>query len=194
MKTLSVVKAGLGGGAGVLLAGFLAAAPAQAAAGSVSCSPGALIAAIAAANTAGGGTINLTPGCTYSLTSADNGENGLPVVSTRIGVNGNGATIDGTKTVRVLEVDGPGGNLSLQNLIITGGSADNGGGIENVGGTVTLNHTQVTGNTATAAGGGIASATFDPSSVAKLTLNNSAVDGNSQSAGPQDNALGAAAS
>lgn len=194
MKTLSVVKAGLGGGAGVLLAGFLAAAPAQAAAGSVSCSPGALIAAIAAANTAGGGTINLTPGCTYSLTSADNGENGLPVVSTRISVNGNGATIDGTKTVRVLEVDGPGGNLSLQNLIITGGSADNGGGIENVGGTVTLNHTQVTGNTATAAGGGIASATFDPSSVAKLTLNNSAVDGNSQSAGPQDNALGAAAS
>ena len=99
MKTVSVVKAGLGGGAALLLAGLLTAAPAQAAAGgSVPCSSGALIAAINAANAAGGGTINLAPGCTYPLTSADNGENGLPVVTTRIGVNGNGATIDGTNT------------------------------------------------------------------------------------------------
>jgi predicted outer membrane repeat protein len=192
MKTLSIVKASLGGGAALLLAGFLAAAPAQAATGPVPCNQAALAAAFAAANTAGGGTINLTSGCIYKLTSADNGENGLPVVSTPIGVNGNGATINGTGAVRVLEVDGPGGNLSLQNLTITGGSVpDNGGGIFNSGGTVTLNHTQVTGNTATVAGGGIASATFDPSSVAKLTLNNSAVTGNSQTAGPTDpNSLG----
>ena len=128
----------------------------------------------------GGGTINLASGCDYALTSADNGENGLPVVTSRIAVNGNGATIDGTNTVRVFEVDGPGGNLSLQNVTITGGSADIGGGIENVGGTVTLNHSQVTGNTALLAGGGIASATFDPSSVARLTLNNSAVTDNSR--------------
>jgi hypothetical protein len=53
-----------------------------------------------------------------------------------------------------------------------------------------LNHSQVTGNAATQAGGGIASVTFDPSSVAKLTLNNSAVTDNSQSTGPQDNGLG----
>ena len=96
-------------------------------------------------------------------------------------MNGNGATIDGTKTgFRVFEVDGPGGNLSLQNVTITGGSADVGGGIENAGGSLTLNHSQVTGNTAAVAGGGIASATFDPASVARLTLNNSAVTGNSQ--------------
>ena len=69
------------------------------------CSSGALIAAFAAANTAGGGTINLAPGCTYPLTSADNGENGLPVVTTSIGVNGNGATIAGNNTsFRILEV------------------------------------------------------------------------------------------
>jgi predicted outer membrane repeat protein len=56
---------------------------------------------------------------------------------------------------------------------------------------VTLNHSQVTGNTASQAGGGIASATFDPSSVARLTLNNSTVTGNQQTLGPQDNnALG----
>jgi len=186
MKTLSIVKASLGGGAALLLAGFLAAAPAQAAAGPVPCSSDALTAAFAAANAAGGGTINLTSGCTYKLTAADNGENGLPVVSTPIGVNGNGATIAGNSTsFRILEVDGPGGNLSLQNLTITGGSVpDNGGGIFNSGGTVTLNHTQVTGNTAALAGGGIASATLDPASVAKLTLNNSTVTGNSQTADP----------
>jgi hypothetical protein len=91
----------------------------------------ALVAAINAANAAGGGTISLAAGCVYALTTADNGENVLPVVTTRISVNGNGATIDGTGAVRVLEVDGPSGNLSLQNVTITGGSADIGGGIEN---------------------------------------------------------------
>ena len=61
------------------------------------------------ANGSGGGTINLAPRCDYALTTADNGENGLPVVTSRIAVNGNGATIDGTSSVRVFEVDGPGG-------------------------------------------------------------------------------------
>ena len=150
----------------------------------------ALVAAINAANAAGGGTINLAPRCHYALTTADNGENGLPVITTRIAVNGNRATIDGTGTVRVLEVDGPGGKLSLQNVRLTGGSADFGGAIENVGGAVTLNRSRVTGNSATVLGGGIASATFDPSSVAKLTLNNSSVSHNQETGGPQDNAVG----
>ena len=146
----------------------------------------ALVAAINAANAAGGGTINLAPGCPTRLTSSpDNSENGLPVVTTRIGVNGNGATIDGTNTVRVFEVDGPGGNLTLNNVTVTGGAAtDFGGGIANLGGVVTLNHSQVTRNTAAEAGGGIASATFDPASVARLTLNNSAVTDNSQTLPP----------
>ena len=176
------------------LTALMVAAPAVASAapgsGNVPCTQAALVGAIDAANAAGGGTINLTQGCDYALTSVDNGGNGLPVVTTRISVNGNGATIDGTNTVRVLEVDGPGGNLSLQNLTVTGGSADIGGGIENVGGTVTLNRSQVSRNTASQAGGGIASGTFDPSSVARLTLNSSQVTGNSQTVGPQDNGLG----
>ena len=181
-------------GAGALLA--LAVLPAGAALAvtsvTVPCTnQGALVAAVNAANAAGGGTINLAAGCHYGLTSADNGENGLPMVTTRITVNGNGATIDGTGAVRVFEVDGPGGNLSVQTVTITGGSAEIGGGIENAGGTVTLNHSRVSGNTASQAGGGIASATFDPSSVARLTLNNSTVTGNQQTLGPQDdNALG----
>ena len=64
---------------------------------------------------AGGGTINLTAGCTYSLTAADNPGNGLPAVTSQIGVNGNGATIDAEPKRSVLfEVDGPGGNLTPQ--------------------------------------------------------------------------------
>ena len=158
---------------------------------SVACSSSSLISAIASANSSGGGTINLASGCHYALTTPDNGENGLPVVTSRINVNGNGATIDGTNSVRVLEVDGPGGNLSLKDVTITGGSAaDFGGGIANIDGAVALNHSQVTGNTAVVAGGGIASATFDPSSVAKLTLNNSAVSDNQQTLDGLDGGLG----
>ena len=101
---------------------------AASASANVPCSAAALVAAVNSANGSGGGTINLAPRCDYALTTADNGENGLPVVTSRIAVNGNGATIDGTSSVRVFEVDGPGGSLSLQNVTITGGSADIGGG------------------------------------------------------------------
>src|SRR5262245_23299503 len=156
MKLMTLVKLALGSGVGLAA---LIAAPTAASAATVPCTQGALVAAINAANAAGGGTINLASGCDYALTTADNGEHGLPVVTTQIRLNGNGATVDGTGAVRVFEVDGP-GSLSAQNVTITGGSADIGGGIENAGGTVTLNHSQVTGNTAAQAGGGIASATF----------------------------------
>ena len=190
MKLATLVKVALGSGAG-LVASMMAPAVALAApAGAAGpCTQQALVAAVNAANTAGGGTINLARGCHYRLKTADNGENGLPVVMTRIRVNGNNATIDGTGAVRVFEVDGP-GNLSLQDVTITGGSADIGGGIENVGGTLTLNNSRVTRNTATQAGGGIASATFDPSSVATLTLNRSQVSHNSQTLAPNPNGQG----
>jgi hypothetical protein len=151
----------------------------------------ALVAAINAANTAGGGKITLAPHCDYQLTSADNGENGLPVITTKITINGRHATIDGTNSVRVFEVDGPGGNLSLRAVKITGGSAaDFGGGIANLGGGVTLDHSQVSGNSAVMAGGGIAQATFDPSSVATLTVRHSSVSGNQQTLPASDSGLG----
>ena len=63
MKTLSVVKAALGGGAAILLTGLLAAPAAQASTGgTVPCKASALIAAISAANSSGGARINLAPG------------------------------------------------------------------------------------------------------------------------------------
>jgi hypothetical protein len=159
----------------------------------VPCSSGAagLVAAINTANGSGGGAISLASGCTYTLTTPDNGENGLPVITTSVAVNGNGATISGSGAVRILEVDGPGGNLSLQNVTLSGGSAvDFGGAIANLGGTVVLNHSQVANNAAVAGGGGIASATFDPSSVAKLTLNDSSVTNNNQTLPAMDNGVG----
>ena len=155
-----------------------------------------LVAAINATNSAGGGTINLTRGCDYQLTSVDNsGENGLPVITTSIIINGWQSTIDGTDSVRVFEVDGPGGNLTVYDLTITGGSADVGGGIANFAGTVTLYHSQVDGNSALVAGGGIASAsvtpTLDPSdTVATLTLHKSSVSGNQQTLPPGEDENG----
>ena len=130
MKT-TIAKTAWGIGAALLV---LAVVPSTAAYAftrvNVPCSSGAagLVAAVNAANGSGGGTINLAWRCTYALTTADNGENGLPVVTSRIAVNGNGATISGSGAVRIFEVDGPGGNLSLQNVTLTGGSASDFGG------------------------------------------------------------------
>lgn len=86
-----------------------------------------LVAAVNAANAAGGGAIALAPGCTYTLTAADNsgplGPNGLPVVTTPIIIAGAHSTIARSKAqpFRILEVDGPGGNLAASGLTITGG-------------------------------------------------------------------------
>lgn len=149
-----------------------------------------LVAAINAANSAGGGTINLARGCEYDLTSVDNsGENGLPVITSPIRVNGRDATIDGTDSVRVFEVDGPTGSLSAHELRITHGSADIGGGIANFGGTVWLDKTHLIGNSAALAGGGIASASITPtftptSTAATLTLSHCWVHANQQTEGP----------
>ena len=75
--------------------------------------PTGLIAAIDAANTAGGGTLDLAHGCTYTLTQVDNptdGGNGLPVLAAPITIAGSGGTkIDrsaapGTPDFRILEV------------------------------------------------------------------------------------------
>jgi len=155
-----------------------------------------LVAAINAANTAGGGTISLAPRCTYTLTAADNGSfggNGLPVIITPITIAGSNATIArssaaGTDPFRIFEVDGaPGGSLAATALTITGGdTAGPGGGIFNNEGTVRLNASAVTGNVSAggmSGGGGIASGTIGNGPVGTLILNSTAVTGNSTSGG-----------
>jgi CHRD domain-containing protein len=152
----------------------------------VSCAAGGagLVAAVNAVNSAGGGSINLDSGCTYSLTSADNstfGKTGLPVVVTSVTINGKGATIAGNSSnFRIVAIDGSsGGALTLNGVTITGGKAAGpmlagaGGGIANVGGTLTLNNALVTQNSASSAGGGVAMAN------GTMTMNKSEVSWNS---------------
>src|ERR1017187_2501970 len=194
MKAFTIIKAGIGTGA-IL---FLAAVPAaQASTGAtVPCSgpgggPAGLIAAINTANASGGATINLAAGCNYALTGANNtnptlGDNGLPVITSRIILNGFRTTIAGNDTsFRILMVTGS-GNLTLQGLTVTGGSTGSlGGGIFNLEGTLTLSHSEVTGNASEgammSAGGGIASGTLGTGPLGTTTLNFSQVNGNTTS-------------
>jgi hypothetical protein len=151
----------------------------------VSCPAGGagLIAAINAANGSGGGTISLAAGCTYPLSGVNNGnpmtgDNALPVVTTRITINGKNTTIAGDGSARILQVDAPNGNLTLNGLTLTGGFNTFGGGaIFNNEATLTLNGSVVTANAAPA-GGGIASGTNKPGPVGMTTLNNSQVTDN----------------
>jgi hypothetical protein len=148
-----------------------------------------LIAAVNAANAAGGGTISLAPRCTYTLTAVGSsgplGPNGLPIVRTRITIAGSHSTItrSSSQQFRILEVDGPGGNLSASALTISGGdTAGPGGGVFNNAGTLTLNSSVVTGNASEggmmSAGGGIVSGTLGAGPVGTLVLNASEVTGN----------------
>jgi hypothetical protein len=200
MKALTIIKAGTGTGAAILLLAAAQAAPAaQASSGvTVPCSgpgggPAGLIAAINTANSGGGAMINLAAGCTYSLTAANNtnpmlGDNGLPVITSRIILNGFRTTIAGNDTsFRILMVTGS-GNLTLQGLTVTGGHTGGlGGGILNLEGTLTLDHSKVTGNASegammSAGGGGIASGTLGTGPLGTTTLNFSQVTGNTTSA------------
>jgi hypothetical protein len=149
----------------------------------VSCSASGLITAINAANAGGGGTISLASGCTYQLSGVNNGnpmtgDNALPVVKTRIAINGRNTTIAGDGSARIFQVDAPNGNLTLNGLTLTGGfNGFAGGAIFNNEATLTLNGSVVTGNAAPA-GGGIASGTNKPGPVGTTTLNNSQVTDN----------------
>ncbi|WP_280663846.1 MULTISPECIES: hypothetical protein [unclassified Kitasatospora] len=135
----------------------------------VLCNETSLVNAINAANAAGGDSLALMPGCTYTLTGAHGSEPagpvGLPPITTPITLLGLGSTITrapGASAFRILQVEGAAnvpetnGRLSMAGVTIRGGSAAApypGGGIANLGGTVSLISSSVTGNTAVAGGG-----------------------------------------
>ncbi len=139
---------------GVLLASVAVSGPAVAATNSsVACGdvygPKGLVAAINAANANGGGTISLAGGCTYTLTTRDNSDNGLPVVTSALTVNGNGATIarsqaPGTPSFRIFDNQG---SLTLTVLTLTGGNPrallDGGGILNEANATVNLTSSQI---------------------------------------------------
>ncbi|MFD7479338.1 hypothetical protein ACFV8Z_46675 [Streptomyces sp. NPDC059837] len=132
-----------------------------------SCSESDLQAAIGAVATVGG-TVNLRPRCTYTLTDATppNDDNGLPVIKNNVTINGRGDTITRAATAanfRFFEIDGTNGNLTLNNLTLSNGHASNslgngrGGAIwlSGIGPALTLNDTSLTTNTADTYGGAI---------------------------------------
>jgi hypothetical protein len=119
-------------------------------AGDVQC----LIAAINQANANGQeNTIRLEAGI-YTLTDVDNdtnGPNGLPSITSplRIGGAGGDTTIvardSSAPAFRLLHV-GPTGNLTVDEMTLTGGFARPGGGLVNNGGVVTITLSTVRGN------------------------------------------------
>ena len=125
-----------------------------------------LIAAINAANaSAGADTINLAAGGTYTLTTMDNsgyyGATGLPVITSPITINGNGATVQrssapATPDFRIFLVSNGPSQLTLNSLTVRGGKgiADGwgGNGLLNTG-IVRLENCTVTQNTGGDGGG-----------------------------------------
>jgi hypothetical protein len=165
----------------VAVGGVLVSVPATAFAQTlVPCSGSALQSAVEATNAAGGGTLNLTPACTYTLTAPDNADNGLAVITTPIRINGNRATITRSSATdfRFFLVTGT-GNLTLDALTLANGRADSGGAIRvGLGGRLTLSTSTVTGSTATlGAGGGIYN--FDGT----VEVNNSTLTNNTATQG-----------
>ena len=121
----------------------------------------ALVAAIAAANaSAEDDTINLAPGEVYSLPAADNGVNGLPVVTSKITIVGSASVSGGpdssiarapgaVASFRIVEV-APSGDLTFEHVVLMGGRltepGDHGGGIRVDGGKLALVSSQVNAN------------------------------------------------
>ncbi|WP_217546766.1 hypothetical protein [Streptomyces sp. GbtcB6] len=145
----------------------------------LTCSASDLIAAINTVNPTGG-TVNLFPGCTYTLTGADNDSNGLPVITSTVTVTGFNDTITRSSAAlfRIFEVDAP-GNLTLNSLTLSNGHAPGffvgvGGAVlvNGAGSALTLNAATVTNNAADFEGGGI----FSNSGTVKV--NNSSLSSN----------------
>jgi uncharacterized repeat protein (TIGR01451 family) len=146
----------------------------------------ALIAAINAAGDEacypGQNIVYLPTSGSFTLTAADNttfGATGLPVIASEVIIEGRGATIavDPLATpLRHFAVDA-GGDLSLNQMTLTGGVAPSpGGAIYNVGGSVTLTNATLSGNSST---------TDDGSAIhnsGTLNVTNSTISGNSGTA------------
>jgi hypothetical protein len=123
----------------------------------------ALKTAVNDANT-GGGSIVLAPHCIYSLTAADNDDDGLPEITGDVRISGDRTTIQrapGAPAFRIFHVR-QSGSLTLDSLTVRGGETtptpfvqSNGGGVYNEGGRVTLTNVTVRNNSSGWLGGGI---------------------------------------
>lgn len=126
----------------------------------VGCDTSALITAITNANASGRGTLDLSAGCMYALTSAPYsdgyGPDALPVISGSITIHGDGATIKGNQSARLLQV-GSNGSITADHLTFSGGddmSGYGGGAILNANG-VSLTDVTVSDDSTVGSGGAI---------------------------------------
>jgi len=164
----------IGTGAVTAVAGAAMAGTAYAASITVACAgPGGGTAGLRAAitksnSTAGADTIDLAGGCTYILADEQTPGNGLPVVTGTLVIHGNGATVRRSSEVafRILEV-AAGGDLTLDDITVSGGAASSSGGPTAFGGGIlnsgrltvvdsTISNNAVSGTGSSAGGGGIA--------------------------------------
>ena len=134
-----------------------------------------LIAEISIANGTAG-TIILANNITLTnIIDTGLGNTGLPVVTGNITIEGQGHTI--TRGVgapfRIFRVQA-GGNLKLNNLIVSNGNGTDGGGAYNAG-TLTINHSAFSGNSASGDGSGVYN------NAGTLTITNSTFSANSAS-------------
>ncbi|KRV46392.1 hypothetical protein AQ490_10760 [Wenjunlia vitaminophila] len=113
----------------------------------VDCNETALRDAITAANNAGGGSLSLRPGCTYTLTTP------LPDITGRLVIDANRSTITRDTTAPSFGILTVRGSLALEEATITNGDApDFGGGIANYG-NLTVTSSNIRDNHARFSGG-----------------------------------------
>jgi hypothetical protein len=132
----------------------------------------------------GADIISLPANSTISLNSVNNnlfGPIGLLRISSAITIEGNGATITRASNAPNFGILGVpnAGNLTLDNLTMSGGTAFVGGGIASLG-QLTLNNSTVSGNTASNQGGGIWQSIFST-----MRLSHSLVSGNTAGSGAE---------
>ena len=92
----------------------------------VPCDSSALVAAVAAANAAGGpDVLSLAPNCVYTLTApaVAGGEDGLPAIVGKLTIHGNGATVARAADAPRFRLISNWGDLGLDHITLTGGHA-----------------------------------------------------------------------
>lgn len=165
MKHARTLQAVLG--AAAVAAGTALFAPsAQAAPVNVPCDETALVQAINDANAnPDPDVLNLTPGCTYNLTTPHGGaDNGLPVITTPIELVGQATVSHSSMSLFRIATVNPTGALTLTRVAFTLGYVEgNGGGILNYG-DLTLNNAILAANSSSKSNGGglanVGTATF----------------------------------
>lgn len=140
-------------------------------------------------NATAGDTLILAANCTYTLASSDNtvtdyGANGLPVINKALTITGGPNTVIQSGGAWRIFYVAPGGNLTINGLILRNGRAQGGLTTTNRSGgggaifnraTVTINNSIIETNTAENGGGGL----FNDYAPATMTINNSIVRNNS---------------